>query len=101
MAPGEQDERPAPSDCSCLQVAELARRLWSEGGEQWLQENRMNDQQLKDELDFMCEEPAHYPPGLQRFNLGKNHMFFYCVIRKLIQSNEYFLIFLVHLPEHF
>ncbi len=32
------------SDCSCLQVAELARRLWSEGGEQWLQENRMNDQ---------------------------------------------------------
>jgi hypothetical protein len=36
----------------------------------------MNDQQLKDELDFMCEEPAHYPPGLQRFNLGKNHVFF-------------------------
>jgi hypothetical protein len=27
-----------------LEVAELARRLWLEGGEQWLQENRMNDQ---------------------------------------------------------
>jgi hypothetical protein len=32
----------------------------------------MSDQLLKDELDFMGEdEPTHYPPGLQRPNLGE------------------------------
>ena len=65
-----------PAFVVVTQVAELAGRLWAEGGTQWLEENRMTDQQLKDELDFLEDDTKdaanviHYPPGLQRPNLG-------------------------------
>ena len=47
-----------------------AEKLWDEAGHQWLEENKMSDQRLKDEMDFLTEEPNHYPPGIQRPNLG-------------------------------
>ena len=70
------DQSRDPAFVVVTQVAELAGRLWAEGGTQWLEENRMTDQQLKDELDFLEDDTkdaanvVHYPPGLQRPNLG-------------------------------
>ena len=52
------------------EVAEEAARLWAEAGLQWLEENKMSDHRLKDELDFLTEEPAHYPHWIDRPNLG-------------------------------
>ena len=52
------------------EVAEEAARLWAEAGLQWLEENKMSDHRLKDELDFLTEEPDHYPHWIDRPNLG-------------------------------
>ena len=52
------------------EVKELAARLWDEAGLQWLEENKMNDARLKDEMDFLTEDPEHYPSWHQRPNLG-------------------------------
>jgi hypothetical protein len=44
------------------EVAEVqtqAVRLWEEAGKLYMQENE-ND--LKDQMDFLMDEPVHYPP---------------------------------------
>ena len=52
------------------EVKEVAVRLWEEAGLQWLEENKMSDARLKDEMDFLIEDPDHYPRWHQRPNLG-------------------------------
>ena len=51
-------------------VSSLAVRLWTEAGAQWLEENKMNDKRLKEELDFLTSEPEHYPDWVERPGLG-------------------------------
>lgn len=36
--------------------------LWQEAGELYMKENE-NDEKFKDKLDFLTEEPTHYPPN--------------------------------------
>ena len=52
------------------EVSSLAERLWAEAGAVWLEENKMSDSRLKDELDFLTAEPQHYPAWLVRPGLG-------------------------------
>ena len=52
------------------EVSSLAQRLWAEAGSVWLEENKMSDSRLKDELDFLTAEPGHYPAWLVRPGLG-------------------------------
>ena len=52
------------------EVSSLAERLWAEAGVVWLEENKMSDSRLKDELDFLTAEPQHYPAWLTRPGLG-------------------------------
>ena len=51
-------------------VSSLAVRLWTEAGAQWLEENKMSDSRLKEELDFLTSEPEHYPDWVERPGLG-------------------------------
>ncbi|XP_069682161.1 dynein axonemal assembly factor 5 isoform X2 [Periplaneta americana] len=44
-----------------------AMKLWEEAGKLYMQENE-ND--IKDQMDFLTEDPAHYPPLETRPNLG-------------------------------
>ena len=57
----------------CDEMTDLASRaaeLWHQAGLQWLEENKMNDARLKDEMDFLTADPDHYPNWIQRPNLG-------------------------------
>ena len=57
----------------CDEMTELAAEagtLWSQVGDQWLEENKMNDARLKDELDYLTSDPDHYPPWIHRPSLG-------------------------------
>ncbi|XP_022319894.2 dynein axonemal assembly factor 5-like [Crassostrea virginica] len=49
------------------EIAELADTLWYDTG---LKYEKENEQELKDKLDFSKEKPAHYPPNVERPNLG-------------------------------
>ena len=51
-------------------IKETAGKLWIEGGLKWLEENKMGDKRLKEELDYLVEYPAHYPSWITRPNLG-------------------------------
>mgnify|MGYP002629382305 CR=1 FL=1 len=53
-----------------LDIKDNAAKLWVEGGWKWLEENKMSDKRLKDELDYLTEDPTHYPDWIQRPNLG-------------------------------
>ncbi|GFG28909.1 hypothetical protein Cfor_12253 [Coptotermes formosanus] len=44
-----------------------ALKLWDEAGKLYMQENE-ND--LKDQMDFLIDDPVHYPPNETRPNLG-------------------------------
>ena len=52
------------------EIVAAAEVAWTEAGLQWLEENKMNDKRLKDEMDFLTEDPAHYPDWIERPNLG-------------------------------
>lgn len=49
------------------EIRELADELWHDIG---LKFERENEEDLKDKLDFVAPQPAHYPPNLERPNLG-------------------------------
>ncbi|XP_062607964.1 dynein axonemal assembly factor 5-like [Saccostrea cucullata] len=49
------------------EIVELADSLWYDAGLKYEQEN---EGELKDQLDFSKEKPAHYPPNVERPNLG-------------------------------
>ena len=51
-------------------IRDAAAKLWQEGGWKWLEENKMSDKRLKDEYDYLTEDPAHYPAWIERPNLG-------------------------------
>ena len=67
---------------SIPEVRETANEIWIRAGEQWLLENKMSDQQLKDEIDFITEIPKHYPPNIKRPNIG---------CRKLVSRNQHMI----------
>ncbi|XP_018366701.1 PREDICTED: dynein assembly factor 5, axonemal [Trachymyrmex cornetzi] len=46
-----------------------AAEMWDTAGNLYLQENE-NDEKLKDKMDFLTEEPEHYPSEISRPNLG-------------------------------
>ncbi|XP_066582269.1 dynein axonemal assembly factor 5 [Prorops nasuta] len=46
-----------------------AAELWDQTGQQYLKENE-NDERLKDKIDFLTDEPTHYPSNIIRPNLG-------------------------------
>ncbi|XP_063972543.1 dynein axonemal assembly factor 5 [Diachasmimorpha longicaudata] len=46
-----------------------ANNLWSSTGRQYLQENESDDK-IKDKLDYLTFPPEHYPPNIERPNLG-------------------------------
>lgn len=43
--------------------------MWDEAGQLYMKENE-NDEKFKDKMDFLTEEPKHYPP---------NGMFLFCM----------------------
>ncbi|RUS89825.1 hypothetical protein EGW08_002437 [Elysia chlorotica] len=49
------------------EISQLAEELWHDVG---LKYERENEDDLKDKLDFVSPQPAHYPPNLERPNLG-------------------------------
>ncbi|XP_048757748.2 dynein axonemal assembly factor 5-like [Ostrea edulis] len=49
------------------EISELADSLWYDTG---LKYEKENEQELKDQLDFSKEKPAHYPLNVERPNLG-------------------------------
>ena len=53
-----------------LDIKDNAAKLWDEGGWKWLEENKMSDKRLKDEYDYLTEDPLHYPDWIERPNLG-------------------------------
>jgi hypothetical protein len=62
------------SDCFSLtdEIPELkteALKLWDEAGKVYMQENE-ND--LKDQVDFLIDDPVHYPP-LGMFHRSVRH----------------------------
>lgn len=46
-----------------------AANLWDAAGRLYMEENE-NDRKLKDKMDFLTEDPEHYPPEIPRPNLG-------------------------------
>ncbi|XP_067209583.1 dynein axonemal assembly factor 5 [Linepithema humile] len=46
-----------------------AADMWDAAGKLYMEENE-NDAKLKDKMDFLTEDPEHYPPGIPRPNLG-------------------------------
>ncbi|GAB1864932.1 HEAT repeat-containing protein 2 [Camponotus japonicus] len=46
-----------------------AANLWDAAGRLYMEENE-NDRKLKDKMDFLTEDPEHYPPEISRPNLG-------------------------------
>ncbi|XP_032665903.1 dynein assembly factor 5, axonemal isoform X2 [Odontomachus brunneus] len=46
-----------------------AAEMWDAAGKLYMEEN-MNDSKLKDKMDFLTEDPEHYPPDISRPNLG-------------------------------
>ncbi|KAF7387433.1 hypothetical protein HZH68_013110 [Vespula germanica] len=46
-----------------------AAKMWDEAGQLYMKENQ-NDEKFKDKMDFLTEEPKHYPPNITRPNLG-------------------------------
>ncbi|GFO25560.1 dynein assembly factor 5, axonemal-like [Plakobranchus ocellatus] len=48
-------------------IREMADELWHDIG---LKYERENEDDLKDKLDFVSPQPGHYPPNLERPNLG-------------------------------
>ncbi|XP_015127781.1 dynein assembly factor 5, axonemal [Diachasma alloeum] len=46
-----------------------ANNLWNSTGRQYLQENESDDK-IKDKLDYLTFPPEHYPPNIERSNLG-------------------------------
>ena len=68
---------------SVPEVKATADEAWLRAGEQWLEENKMSDQQLKDEHDFFTEIPDHYPPDIIRPNIG---------CRKLVARNQHMIL---------
>ncbi|XP_011313706.1 dynein assembly factor 5, axonemal isoform X2 [Fopius arisanus] len=46
-----------------------AQTLWCATGKQFLQENE-SDEKIKDKMDYLTSPPEHYPPGIERPNLG-------------------------------
>ncbi|KAK3090687.1 hypothetical protein FSP39_013747 [Pinctada imbricata] len=62
---GLSDEQP--------EIAELADSLWYDVG---LKYEKENEEELKDKLDFAKPAPAHYPPKVERPNLGCRTLMF-------------------------
>ncbi|XP_043289630.1 dynein axonemal assembly factor 5 [Venturia canescens] len=50
-------------------IRNRASVLWQAAGELYMKENE-NDEKFKDKLDFLTEDPKHYPPNVERPNLG-------------------------------
>ncbi|XP_011688411.1 PREDICTED: dynein assembly factor 5, axonemal [Wasmannia auropunctata] len=46
-----------------------AADMWDAAGKLYMEENE-NDKKLKDKMDFLTEDPEHYPPEVSRPNLG-------------------------------
>ncbi|XP_058791450.1 dynein axonemal assembly factor 5 [Phymastichus coffea] len=59
------------------EIREKASALWIAAGEQYITENE-SDKRFKDKLDFFDDDPKHYPPNVERPNLG---------CRTLVQQN--------------
>lgn len=43
-------------------IRNRAGELWDEAGRLYIQENE-NDEKFKDKMDFLIEDPIHYPPN--------------------------------------
>lgn len=55
-----------------------AADMWDAAGKLYMEENE-NDAKLKDKMDFLTEDPEHYPPGSELFEKIKNKKNCKCV----------------------
>ncbi|XP_011496819.1 PREDICTED: dynein assembly factor 5, axonemal [Ceratosolen solmsi marchali] len=51
------------------EIREKATTLWMSVGEQYMKENE-SDKKFKDKMDFLPDDLPHYPPNINRPNLG-------------------------------
>ncbi|KAK0086124.1 hypothetical protein PV325_003706 [Microctonus aethiopoides] len=51
------------------EIRTTAAELWDTAGKVYLQENE-SDEKIKDKMDYLIEDPQHYPPNIPRPNLG-------------------------------
>ncbi|XP_014470409.1 PREDICTED: dynein assembly factor 5, axonemal [Dinoponera quadriceps] len=51
------------------EIRAKASTMWDAAGKIYMEENE-NDAKLKDKMDFLTEDPEHYPPDISRPNLG-------------------------------
>ncbi|XP_033213240.1 dynein assembly factor 5, axonemal [Belonocnema kinseyi] len=51
------------------ETREMAAKLWDKAGLQYMEENE-SDEKFKNKMDFLTERPEHYPPNINRPNLG-------------------------------
>lgn len=49
------------------EIRERSAQLWDAAGTKYLEENE-SDQKVKDQMDFLTEKPAHYPPDSKHAN---------------------------------
>ncbi|EFN80049.1 dynein assembly factor 5, axonemal [Harpegnathos saltator] len=51
------------------EIRAKAAKMWDAAGKLYMEENE-NDTRLKDKMDFLTENPKHYPANISRPNLG-------------------------------